>query len=97
MGLSIFLSLPHGASLSLLLMEMELWWGEEAHHGRAVYTVHGACHILVIRSLSPLLFSTGAFLMGPFVVRTSAITAKCHWQGQGAHLCPENQSRLLAT
>lgn len=46
MGLSIFLSLPHGASLSLLLMEMELWWGEEAHHGRAVYTVHGACHVL---------------------------------------------------
>ena len=76
MGLSIFLSLPQGASLSLLLMEMELWCGEEAHHGRAVYIVLcTTCTVLVTSSvkgsLSPFFFSTGAFLKGPFVVRTS--------------------------
>lgn len=46
MGLSISLALPHSASLSLLLMEVELWCGEEAHHGHAVDTMHGAYHIL---------------------------------------------------
>lgn len=61
-----------------------------------LYTTHGAYYRLYhVFTFTDALFHWG---LSPWVHLWSnhlTVTAKCHCQGQGIHLCPENQCRLL--